>query len=96
MGVAVGRPESDLAGSPGSGAASIHRFIPAEGEASGGFESEPLAVFGGELSRPGGKLAFSIAAGSGGEAPFVVLGGEMGQGLGLDTGSVYVLSLPAP
>ena len=96
VGVAVGRPKSDLAGAPGASAVSVHGFVPAVGEETGGFAPEPTAIFGGEVSRPGAKLGAALGAGIHNGNAFVVTGGELGQGLGLDTGSAYLLWLPNP
>jgi hypothetical protein len=48
---------------------------------------------GGETPRPGSQLGEWVRAGTADGRVYVIIGGYVGDGVGLDTGSLYVLDL---
>lgn len=88
--IAVGAPLGDYAGTSRSGGVVFFGAAP-----EGGLDPAPLAVFGGESYRGGGRIGERVNAGTlANGTPVVVVGGYDGSAVGLDQGSVYVLRWP--
>ena len=69
----------------------MHLFD-AQGSAPG---LQPLAAFsmGGETSKTGSQLGELVRAGVASGSVYAIVGGHQGQGVGLDSGSLYVVEL---
>jgi len=85
--VAVGSYLGNLGGIEQSGGATIFR-----GANGGGLNPTPLAVFGGETTRAGSYVGFSMHAGALSSGAALVVGGIYGSSFGLDQGSAHVLT----
>lgn len=85
--IIAGAPFSNLGGIAQSGGAAV--FV---GSADGGLRATPVATFGGEGHRPGGRLGERVSAGELADGSgALVVGGYWGSSFSLDQGSVYVL-----
>jgi hypothetical protein len=80
----AGAPLGDAAGVELSGGAFAFDHVPGTG-----LSSDPVAVFGGESVRGGGRVGEIVSS----RGPTVFVGGFFGSSVGLDTGSGYVLDL---
>jgi hypothetical protein len=87
-GVALGAPMSALSGTVQSGGVAIHRYTPGEG-----LEPLPSIIMGGESERPGGRLGEVMASYKTESGTLLSVGAYLGFGMGLDSGSAYVISL---
>lgn len=93
-GLVVGGPLGDAPGVERAGGARVFRFETNPGAVGGyGLDPLPVAVLGGETSRPGGRIGEAVCAGLVSGTPLIVVGGYNGSGLGLDQGSVYVMPI---
>ena len=86
--VAVGAPRADYAGSGRTGAVAVFPFTPGVG-----LSDDPLLIFGGEIGPPEGRVGALVSAGPVGLRVVLIIGGPRGSSLGLQSGSVYVVSL---
>ena len=85
--VAVGSHLGDLGGVQQSGGVSVFA-----GGAQGGWDPNPVAIFGGEPSRPGNYSGWSLGGGATTTGAALAVGGIYGTTFGRDQGSVHVLS----
>jgi hypothetical protein len=85
--VVVGASGGGPAGVLLSGGARIH------GCADDGLEVFPRVVIGGETARTGSLLGELVNGGTLGGVPFVLVGGSLGSGSGLDEGAAYTAPL---
>ena len=90
-GLLVGEPRGHGAGSSDSGGARLHLFDPLASEAG----LEPRAAFshGGETANAGGQLGEWVRSAVVGGRVYALIGGFRGHGVGIDTGSAYVVDL---
>jgi len=90
-GVIAGAALSNLAGVERSGGARLHLFDPLSFD--GSIEAKPSLVFGGETAASDGLIGQSMSVGVIDGTVYAAVGGYRGDGIGLDTGSLYVVEL---
>jgi hypothetical protein len=94
----MGSPRGADSGIGTSGGARLHLFDPGSGDDDDSVENEGLADYavfsmGGETPRPRSQLGEWVRAGTLDGRVYVIIGGYAGDGVGLDTGSLYVVEL---
>ena len=90
-GLLAGAPLSNLSGVVRSGGARLHPVDPLSPD--GSIDLAPSLIFGGETAPADGFLGGATAVGVIDGTVYAVFGGKQGDGIGLDTGSLYVVEL---
>jgi hypothetical protein len=94
----MGSPRGADSGIGTSGGARLHLFDPSLGDDDDSAELNGLGDYatfsmGGETPRQGSQLGEWVRAGTLGGRVYAIIGGYAGDGVGLDTGSLYVVEL---
>ena len=90
-GLMMGSPRGADSGLGSSGGARIHLFDPQSSDM--GLESLASFSMGGETDKTGSQLGELVRAGVASGSVYAIVGGHQGQGVALDSGSLYVVEL---